>query len=226
MTDPVYGDRWLYLPEADALVVADLHVGYAASSSVDYPLGERDDLATRLRNAVTTTDPATVVIAGDLLHAFDRVPAGVSRTVDAVLAATADADVVVTPGNHDDFLDVVAPDLRTAPAHRLPDGTVVCHGHVTPTAAADRYIVGHDHPALVVADDRHPCFLVGDTQYEDATVIVVPAFSRLPRGTPVGREDAPAPATPLLTDLGACRPIVVGDTVHEFPALAALRPHL
>ncbi|MFB6104294.1 MAG: metallophosphoesterase [Halobacteriaceae archaeon] len=226
MTELEYGDRWLYLPSAETLIVADLHIGYAASSAVESSLGERDDLAARIGDAVSATDPATVVFAGDLLHAFDGVPTGVPQTLEAVIAATGDADVIVTTGNHDGFLDVVAPELTTVTTHRLTDGTAVCHGHVLPETSADRYVIGHDHPALVVDGDRRPCFLQGTDQYRDASVLMLPAFSRLPRGTPVGRRDAPGLDTPLITDLGTCHPIVVGDSVYEFPALAALRSHL
>lgn len=226
MTEPTYRRRSLYLSAADTLVVADLHVGHAASSAVDRPLGERDDIATRLGAVCAATTPETVVIAGDLLHASDGVPDGVPRTVDAVLAATGTADVVVTPGNHDQFLDVVTPALPTPPTYRVDEETVICHGHVEPSPNAAHYIVGHDHPALEVAGDRHPCFLRGEDQYEGATVTMLPTFSRLPRGTPVADRTGPELGSPLISDLDACRPVVVADTVHEFPPLAELRPHL
>lgn len=225
MTEPVYRDRSLYLPEPDTLVVADLHVGKAAASRVDASLDERTDLATRLQALCTDLNPSTVVVAGDLLHAVDGVPTGVPNTIDALRAATGDSTLTVTPGNHDNFLDTVAPDLLGDPTHTLDDGTVVCHGHVTPPTEADRFIVGHDHPALVVDGDRHPCFLAGHSQYDEATVIMLPAFSRLPRGTPVAASDTGLDS-PLITDVDRCRPIVVADTVHRFPPLGELRPYL
>lgn len=224
--DAVYGNRWMYLPTSETLVLADLHVGYAASSQVDRSLDERNDLATRLATARRETDPETVVVAGDLLHAFDGVPTGVSRTLEAIEAATAGADLIVTPGNHDTFLEVLVDEIPIPETYRVSEDTVVTHGHVEPQVSVDHYIVGHDHPALEIAGDRHPCFLVGIDQYEGATVTMLPTFSRFPRGTPVGDRRTGDLASPLLTDLGSCRPVVVADTVHKFPALRDLRPHL
>lgn len=224
MTDPVYGTRSLYLPDDDTLVVADLHVGNAGATPGEASFDERTDLATRLQATCTETRPDTVVVAGDLLHAVDDVPTGVPQTVDALDAATGNATIHVTPGNHDAFLEAVAPDIVRDPTHQLDDGTVICHGHVDPPTDADRYIVGHDHPTLVLDGDRHPCFLVGDTQYNDADVIMLPAFSRLPRGTPVV-DTGGALDSPLITDIDRCRPIVVADSIHRFPPLADLRAH-
>lgn len=225
MTDPIFGERSLYLPTIDTLVIADLHVGKAATTAVDASLDERSDLAKRLQAICTEYRPETVVIAGDLLHAFDGVPTGVPRTIDALQAATGTTPLHVTPGNHDTRLDTVASDIAVDPTYTLADGTIVCHGHVEPPTDSHRYIIGHDHPALEIDGNRHPCFLQGTDQYGDADIIMLPAFSRLPRGTPVAAISGGLDS-PFITDLDACRPIVVADTVHRFPPLADLRPHL
>ncbi|MFB6106155.1 MAG: metallophosphoesterase [Halobacteriaceae archaeon] len=212
----------------DALVLADLHVGRAAGSNVAMPVDERGDLTGRLAALLDAHDPGTVVFAGDVLHAFDSVPDGAGETVAALesLVADAGADLVVTPGNHDGMLDAVT-EAPTPAAHRLPDGTVVCHGHAVPDADAGRYVVGHEHPALVVEGARHPCFLYGPGVHDGADLLVVPAFSQLAAGTVVNDLSAADTLSPLLGDLGACRPVVVtGDGPLPFPPLRELRPFL
>jgi len=98
-----FRDRAAYLPDVDALVVADLHVGRAAASTVDFPLGERRDLVDRLGALVDDLGPAEVVLAGDVLHEFG--PA--SRRASEALASLAEtcrargARVVPLAGNHD-----------------------------------------------------------------------------------------------------------------------------
>lgn len=221
-----FGARACHLSATGTLVVADLHVGRAAASNVAFPLGERDDLTDRLVDALDRFDPETVVVAGDYLHAFGDVPAPVPETVAAVEERVADAgaDLVVAPGNHDGALAAVS-DAPRRPAVAVGDA-VVCHGHEEPDAAAERYVVGHVHPAISVEGDRRPCFLVGEGAYRGADVVVLPAFSRLAPGTLVGglRRGREGAFSPLLEDVDAFRPVVVtgdGDPLW-FPPLSEL----
>ncbi|MFC7045159.1 metallophosphoesterase [Halobacteriaceae archaeon GCM10025711] len=222
--DAEYADRAVYLPAADALVLADLHVGRDAASNVELPLGERADLTDRLRRLLDRFRPATVVVAGDLLHTFDGVPDGVAETVADVESIVADAaGLVVTPGNHDAMLDAVTEADRVA-EHRLGDGTVVLHGHEEPTVEADRYVVGHEHPAIVIEGTKRPCYLLGPDAYRGATVLVLPAFSRLARGTVVNGLRGRDVLSPLVADVDAFQPVVLsGDEALTFPALGDLR---
>ena len=132
--DAQFRDRAAYLPEEDALVVADLHIGRDAASAVELPLGERADLTERLADLLAAFDPETVVIAGDLLHAFDRVPDGVADTVTALrqTVEAAGASLAVVRGNHDSMLDsVLDGGVETPDEYRIGD-TVVHHGHARP----------------------------------------------------------------------------------------------
>ncbi len=228
MADVEYADRAAYLRDADALVLADLHVGRDATSPVELPLGERADLRRRLGALLDRFCPATVVFAGDVLHSFDSLPDGVAETVadleDAVAAAG--ADLVVTPGNHDTVLDA-ATDAERTDEYALADGTVVCHGHERPDTPADRYLVGHEHPAIVVEGRKHPCFLASESGPNGASLVVLPAFSRLARGTVVNSMSTRDCLSPVISDLGSCRPVVVSEgEALEFPPLRDLRAHL
>ncbi|PSP97008.1 metallophosphoesterase [Halobacteriales archaeon QS_5_70_17] len=225
MSDPGYRlrDRALVLPAADALVLADLHVGMDAESGVEFPLGERDDLVGRLRALLDAVGPGEVVFGGDLLHSFSSVPAAVPDTVAALerTVRAAGARPVVTPGNHDTMLPSVW-DGPTAEEYRLDDGTVVCHGHERPSADADRYVIGHDHPAITVEGQRHPCYLRGE--FDGSEVVVLPAFTRLAAGTTVEGRRAGGFQSPLITDADALRPVVWADgETYEFPPLGEFR---
>jgi hypothetical protein len=214
-------DRAVYLEAADTLVVADLHLGRAQTAAVDLPLGEGADVRGRLDTLLDAVEPATVVLAGDVLHSFDHVPTGVSKTLRNVRHRVEDAGatLVVLQGNHDTML----PTLLDAPlqsSYRATEGTLVFHGHHEPTETADRYVVGHEHPAIEIEGQRYPCVLQCADQYDGATVVVVPAFTRLAKGTLVNRLDASETNTPLLTDLRRCRPIVrLDDESLAFPPL-------
>lgn len=229
MADAEPFDRAAYLPDADALVVADLHLGRDADSNVQLPLGEAENVAERLAGLLDRFEPAIVVFAGDVLHAFDRIPAGVEESLDTLRAAVADvgARLVVTPGNHDGLL--AATDLECHDEFRLPDGTVVCHGHDAPETDADRYVVGHDHPAIRIEGTKHPCYLLGDGTYRDADVVVLPSFNPLVRGTVVNSMSRRDFGSPVVADgdpIGAYRPVVWDEATGEaleFPPLSEFR---
>jgi putative SbcD/Mre11-related phosphoesterase len=227
--DAQFRDRAVYLPGEDALVVADLHVGRDAASQLELPLGEREDLTGRLADLLADFDPAEVVVAGDLLHAFDRVPEGVEETVAALGRTVADvgARLVAVEGNHDSMLASVTESLGTEVRDEYRIGsTVVHHGHAEPEADADRYVVGHDHPAIEIEGTRHPCLLYGPGTYRGADVLVLPAFNRLAPGATVNGMRTRDFQTPVVTDADAFRPIVWDEDAAEvlsFPPLGEFR---
>ncbi|WP_290819541.1 metallophosphoesterase [Halovivax sp.] len=227
-----FADRAVYLPDADALVLADVHLGRGEASMVDAPIDAAERVVERIAELLDRFDPATVAIAGDLLHSFSWIPRGVRLAIEGTEAAIdgAGAELVCTPGNHDAMLADVF-DGETAPARRLADGeTVVCHGHERPQLDGSRYVIGHDHPALAVEGRKHPCFLYGPGAYEDgdgaADVLVLPAFSRLARGTTVNARRGRDFQSPLVTDADAFHPVirdVDGEETLWFPPLGECR---
>ncbi|WP_232687490.1 metallophosphoesterase [Halobacterium zhouii] len=231
MTDPpswaTFAERAVYLSDADALVLADFHVGRDAASNVALPLGERADLTERLHALLGEFAPSVVVFAGDVLHVHGSLPDGAEATVRALVDAVAEAgaSLRVARGNHDTMLDSFGVDVDAAV--ELADGTVVCHGHEEPTADAERLVVGHEHPAIRVEGQRHPCFLYGPGEYESADALVLPAFSRLAAGTLVNGLTPGSSLSPLLRDPDDFHPVVVSDDDPlVFPRLGDLRSHL
>lgn len=221
-------ERCVSIPAADALVLADVHLGRGAASNVDAPLADGRDAIERLRPALERASPATVVIGGDLLHSFSTLPTGVEADLRALESCVerAGARLVVTPGNHDSMLGRVF-DGGTSSEVRLADGeTVVCHGHERPDPGARRYVIGHDHPALSVAGEKRPCFLYAPAVYDGADVLVLPAFTRLAAGRTVNRLRPDGFQSPLVADLDVCQPGVYEPTSGEvlwFPPLGECR---
>ncbi|MFB6094436.1 MAG: metallophosphoesterase [Halanaeroarchaeum sp.] len=221
-------DRALYHAGSETLVLSDLHVGREQTSAVELPIGARADLRERLAALLDAVAPDTVVLAGDVLHSFDRVPTGVSGTLDGLLEAIEDRDAspVVLEGNHDTMLATVL-DGSVQTAHRLDGETVVVHGHREPTIEATRYVIGHEHPTIEIEGVRHPCLLECRDQYEGAAVTVLPAFTRLARGVAVNRLAADESASPLLTNVDRCRPTVrPNEETVTFPPLGEFRSML
>lgn len=224
--DPTYRDRAALL--GDALVLADLHFGKGEASSVEFPLGAEDDAVERLSALLDEFEPAEVVFAGDVFHSFDYVPEVAERALSEVTAAVRDAGArpVLLEGNHDTMLGSVwSGDLRCEYELDAGEGTtVVCHGHEEPETAADRYVVGHDHPSIVIEGRKRPCFLDGRGVYRGSDVLVLPSFNRLVEGVSVnGRIGTARPElSPLVTRIAQFRPIVYDEDAAEtltFPPL-------
>ncbi|GAA0243737.1 metallophosphoesterase [Haladaptatus pallidirubidus] len=225
MEDAEFADRAVFLPEANALVLADLHIGRDATSSVSLPLGEQRDLATRFAALLHRFSPAEVVLAGDVLHAFDRIPEDAEDTFAKLKqrANDAETDFVAIRGNHDNLLSqlVDCPD-----EYRLADGTLVCHGHEEPDSTASRYVVGHDHPAIEIEGKRRPCYLWGPGTFRGSDVLVLPAFTRLAGGAIVNGMWGSDFQTPFVSSSSPFRPIVrdeEADETYRFPPLGEFR---
>ncbi len=226
-TDIQFVDRAVYLAAADALVLSDLHVGRQAAASVDAPLGEATDLTDRFAALLSTFEPATVVIAGDLLHSFSRPHESSRKTVLELFECCkeARADPVAIVGNHDSRLAECWPEGVEAET-ALSDGTVVCHGHEEPTLDGPRYLIGHDHPAIAIEGVRRPCYLYGEGAFRGGDLLVLPAFTRLAGGVEINRHRGSDFQSPLVSSLGSFRPIVWDADADEalwFPPLASFR---
>ena len=248
MTGVAFAERAAYLGRHDALVVADLHVGRGEASALSLPIGEREDLVDRLTVFLDRFDPATVVVAGDVVHTFDRV----SDRSRGTLAALRDAceghgaALELVAGNHDTALAnawdgpvreeyVLGPSPESPSDGADPDAphTVVCHGHEPPSARGDRYVIGHLHPTIEIEGDRRSCFLRGEGVYRGADLLVLPAFTRLAPGVAVNDMGTGAFDSPLVTDADRLAPVVVdpgagregsdtGDALR-FPPLGEFR---
>jgi len=227
--DVVFADRAVAF-DPGTLVVADLHVGRAAASDVEVPLGERADLTGRLSDGLDRLGAETVVVAGDVLHEFGRVSQRAAETLDALdeVCRDAGAELVLVAGNHDGVL-ANAWDRTVHDAYRV-DGcardVLVCHGHEEPEGSADLYVVGHDHPTITIEGQKRPCFLYGENTYRTADVLMLPAFSRVAAGVSVNGMRSRDFQSPLVTDADSLRPVVWDQGRHEaltFPPLGRFR---
>ncbi len=235
MNDAVFADRAVYLEAANALVLADLHVGRGESSAVALPVGEREDLHDRLVSLLGRFEPETVVVAGDVVHAFRRISDRSIDTLGRLETACHDAGAAIelVAGNHDTAL----PAARNKPIHDeyVLDGdesaprTVICHGHEPPQTAGDRYVFGHVHPTIEIEGDRRPCFLHAADHYHGSDVLCLPAFTRLAPGVVVNDMTTAAFETPLVTNADRVAPIVIESDSGEalrFPPLGEFRSML
>lgn len=223
-------DRALYLPTADTLVCADLHIGRDVTANTELPLGEQTRLPDRLESLVERFSPDEVVLAGDVIHSFDRVPPTVADTFETILTTIrgADASPILLQGNHDPMLSALT-DEPIRETYHLDEHTVICHGDTVPTEPADRYLIGHAHPAINIEGKRHPCYLHASQTTQRPEVIVLPAFNALAPGTPINDVTNGNLPSPLIRRIERFCPGVWDEKADEllwFPAFGEFRTML
>ncbi|QSG11622.1 putative phosphohydrolase, MPP superfamily [Halapricum desulfuricans] len=212
------------------LVLADLHFGRGATSAVEAPIEDGRDMIDRLDDLLDSMAPRTVALAGDVLHAFDTVPSMVDDRLAALeeRVIDANAELIVVAGNHDTMLGEVW-DGPIADRYRIDDRTVVVHGHERPAVEAERYVLGHDHPAIEIQGTRRPCFLQGPGGPDGSDVLVLPSFNRFTAGVPINEMGATDFQSPLIVAADPLEPIVRDERADEtlqFPPLGTFRNHL
>lgn len=195
-------EGWLLAPEGAAIrpdeataVVADVHLGYewARGNAGDcVPAHSLAETVGRLERLFARAPISRLIVAGDLVESARpcaATAADVFRLNDRLRARG--VELVVVPGNHDRSLAWIclrrprgaAPGPIVAASElRVADWTI-CHGHRA--SQADRVVMGHHHPALVVGRVAAPCFLVGPR------LIVLPAFSPNAAGRDVAKTKGP-----------------------------------
>jgi DNA ligase-associated metallophosphoesterase len=183
-------DHALLLPQARALVVADVHFGKAATfraRGVPVPQGTTTDNLRRLDALLAATGAGLLVFLGDLFHAREAHAPATLAALRAWRARHPHVDMVLVEGNHDRHAGIPPADLGVRVVQEpWPLGALaLCH-HPQRVEGA-HVLAGHLHPCVRLyggANDslRLPCFWMRDE------VTLLPAFGAFTGGAPIARE--------------------------------------
>lgn len=222
-------EHCVYVPGEEAVVVADLHLGYEGVlrlEGVAMPRYQGDRILRRLQRILDRYDPRQLVVNGDFKHEFGKNLQMEWREVGAVLEfLTRQTEVVLVRGNHDNFLKTIAArfSVPVVKEHRMGEVTIA-HGH-RPVAREGRVLLAHEHPVVRLRDEvgallTLPCYLY------DREVAVMPAFSPLASGTDVSTVQREDLLSPLLRNLSldSLRVLAVSPMdLLDFATVADLR---
>ena len=230
----------LLVEDLDALVVADLHIGYEQAleeAGVHLPPVQYRFIKSFVLRALEETGVRKLIILGDVKHEFgSALKQEWSETLD-LLSTLKERGVEahVVRGNHDNFLIPILKRLEV-PLHDpyLKEGRYLfIHGHKEMpldawSGGVECVVMGHEHPAVMLRDElgvsvKLKSFLVGS--YGEAALVVVPALSPLMPGTEVN-----VPRTKFLSpllrevDVASMRAFVVelGSGVYDFGTVELL----
>jgi len=169
------GDRTLFLAEERALVVADIHWGYAQShrrAGNLLPLWGNEATAERLRRLVRHYEPRLMIWLGDSLHKPSD-----SAAAEAFLEEIAQVETIIIAGNHDRKWK------RADRAEHVLGNYVFHHGdrkrELEPHLVE---VIGHLHPALSLGDGAG-LSLKMHALVHGPRRIVMPSFSEWSSGT-------------------------------------------
>ena len=171
-------ERAAFVPEQRALLVADVHVGKAASFrglGVPVPHGTTAGTLERLSVALEATAAEELIVLGDFVHSARSFVSGTVQALARWRAAHAALRITLLRGNHDHR----AGDPPAALGIHVVEGPLRCGPYLLvhePLPMLDAYVLGgHLHPCVTVGAGgfdrlRLPCFHFG------ARVGVLPAF--------------------------------------------------
>jgi DNA ligase-associated metallophosphoesterase len=181
--------RAAWMPTTQTLLVADVHLGKAASfrrAGIPVPEGSaRGDLQ-RLAALVHRTGARRLLVLGDLFHARSGCTTEVFAEFTECRAGFSATEVVLIVGNHDRAIGRLPPNLGIDACLRTLDEPPFhfVHDPATPLPEPDREcftIAGHLHPTVAIrvpSGDRmaERCFVAGPS------VLVLPAFGSFTGG--------------------------------------------
>jgi len=225
---------FLYLKDYQTLILSDVHIGYEESlnrQGVLIPRNNFDDLILRLEKSIHSIlknhKIKLIVINGDLVHEFSKVPSKVKNQVGRFIKFLKNySDVRIIIGNHDKTLRFIV-DESTVVDKILFGDILVIHGDKLPSSELLKniktIIIGHEHPAVSITSgarsEKFKCFLKG--KYSGKNLIVMPSCNILIEGTDVLSGEL---LSPLLRNinLGNFEVYIVEDKIYDFGKLKTL----
>lgn len=185
-------DKALYLPEADALLVSDVHLGKAETfQSFGIPISNQvnQENLGRLRSLCQQLNPTHLFILGDLFHSEQSLVPEVLIDWDLFLKEVK-AHTTLIVGNHDRrLISALPPFAMDAQAEAITLGPIVLSHEPEIQHPSTLNICGHIHPVIKLRSPtdslRLPCFFVEHDQKR----LTLPSFGEFTGGYEVDLVD-------------------------------------
>ena len=219
-------DKAIFIPRSGALILADVHIGKAAtfrSLGVPVPHGTTDANLVRISQLIDQVQPSTIYFLGDLVHGPVALQPRIVEALSTWRAQHSSTRMVLIGGNHDAKAGGLPLSLciETVSEPYLQDDLAsaklyFCH---EPRAAANTgtggpinafFLAGHWHPVYRLAgradSARLPCF------WQQPQQLILPAFGEFTGGHPVSPT---ASDTLYLTDSVQVHSLIKGLSTNR-----------
>jgi hypothetical protein len=202
------------IPELDALVIADLHLGYEgimAEQGVFIPKTQFKEEMLMLHAVLENKKVSRIVLCGDVKHEFSETSYHEFIEVTELFKFLRENfhEIILLKGNHDNYIVRVTKRYGIKLYDELELGDFYfLHGHRMPKDLAEvkakHVIMAHEHPAIMLHDEvggreKIDCFLHG--KLGERGLLVLPAFSTLAEGSQINVTPSRDLLSPILKEL-------------------------
>ncbi len=228
----------IHIKSLNALVVADLHLGYEgvmAKKGALLPKVNLKKILELLDTGLIKTKAKTIIVDGDIKNEFSTVDQEeFNELFDFVTFFRGRGiDLILIKGNHDNFVERYKEPFKLK-VHwqeaRIGD-YLFFHGEEFPKEikGVKMLIMGHEHPAIGVYNqggkkEKLSAFLVGT--YKKVPLLVLPAMNYYAAGTDINLQTKSALLSPVLKeiDIDKMKAIAIGyGSTIDFGTIGKLR---
>ena len=185
--------RAAFLPASKSLIVADIHLGKAATfreRGLAVPEGSNASDLGRLKGIIDFKKPKQLVIAGDLFHSADGLSSSTIELFQEWLK-NLELPVILTEGNHDrrSWFSRYRFPIDVSPYLRL-DGLTITHDPED-LSVTEYGIAGHLHPGIRIKEAPRQLLKIAGFLVRRKKHLILPAFSEFTGIGPlkIGEED-------------------------------------
>lgn len=203
----------IYIEPVDAIVIADLHLGYEgimAEQGTLIPKVQFKKEMEALKAIIENCNARKIIINGDVKHEFSETSYHEFKEVkDLFIFLKSEFErVILVKGNHDNFIYYITSKYGVELHDSLClNEFLFVHGHGVNKEIEELkkgfLIIGHEHPAIVLFDEigakeKVDCFLFGGIK--NKKILVMPAFSYLAEGSEVNTMPREEMLSPVLRE--------------------------
>lgn len=182
-----YG-KTLYLQDYDVLIVSDIHFGICRTIDNINAEKQYNDKYNRLNSIISELNPDKLILNGDTFYnPFNETNPLKEDDMAISILHKLDSSVdefIMLEGNHEltlgGFTENIKNSFNVGYSEKVDD-ILIHHGHNEPTEEANHQIIGHMHPRL----DGNDIFHYSESGYNDASVIILPAFCNFVDGVDI-----------------------------------------
>ncbi|MFT4892923.1 MAG: putative SbcD/Mre11-related phosphoesterase [Candidatus Nanohaloarchaea archaeon] len=203
----------LYLPEAELLVISDLHLGLEKTMTFKgnyIPQNQLEEMKEEIKEAKKQTGATRILVNGDLKNQFKTSYSENEEVKELINFLTFNFDeVIAVEGNHDTFIESTLEERGVEIREiYMESGILFVHGDreleelEADLESIDTIVIGHEHPAIAMKDDigvkeKVPAVLYGEAD-DGKNIVVLPAFSKIANGTSVNEVPEKELLSPIL----------------------------
>lgn len=227
-----------YIKSLNALVCADLHLGYEgvmAKKGMLLPKVNFKRIMEMIKEAAEKTGAEILIVDGDIKNEFSAVDQEEFNELFDFVKSVREMKLepVLIKGNHDNFVERYKEPfkLKIYQQEAHIGKYLFFHGEELPREikGAKMLIMGHEHPAIGVINaagrkEKISCFLSGT--YKRIPLLVLPAMNFYAAGVDINFQSKASLLSPVfrITNVDKMRAIAVGyGSTIDFGTIGALR---